>query len=85
MNFEQLIPNPKPDEDLDMIIAKMTEIIGLDSNDVRAYFRRGNAHSNKGEYEETKRDMTRVIEMEPDNVMAHNNRGVAFLCTGDPR
>ena len=53
MNFEQLIPKPKPDEDLDTIIAEMTEIIGLDSNDVRAYFRRGNAHSNKGEYEET--------------------------------
>jgi hypothetical protein len=50
VNFEQLIPNPKPDEDLNTIIAEMTEIIGLDSNDVRAYFRRGNAQSNKGEY-----------------------------------
>ena len=80
MNFEQLIPNPEPEEDLDTIIAEMTEIIVQDPNAARAYFRRGNAHSNKGEYEETKRDMTRMIEMAPGNVMAHNTRGVAHHC-----
>ena len=27
--------------------------------------------------------MCRVIELDPESRMAHNNRGVAYLCTGD--
>ena len=70
--------------DLDRVVAETTEAIERDPSDAQAYFRRGNAYSNAGDYARAIEDMSRVIELDPESSMAHNNRGVAYLCTGDP-
>ena len=69
--------------DLDTIIEDMTEAIERDPADSDAYFRRGNARSNKRQYVEAREDMQMVIMLDPANAMAHNNLGVANLCLGD--
>lgn len=83
--------NPQPitggsrdPEQLQQIVTETTEALLQDPDNAAVLFRRGNAYSNLREYENTKEDMTRVIELEPENSMAHNNKGIAYLCTGDP-
>lgn len=57
------------------IVAEMTAAIERDPSNPQAYFRRGNAFSNLGQYEQAKIDMDQVIELEPLNAMVYNNRG----------
>ena len=38
---------------------------------------------NKRKSRNTKADMDRAIALDPTNSMAFNNRGIAYLCTGD--
>ena len=75
--------SPPGTSDLDTIIEDMTEAIARDPADTHAYFRRGNARSNKRQYVEAREDMQQVIALDPTNAMAHNNLGVANLCLGD--
>ena len=70
-------------EHLAQIVIETSRAIERNPQDAQAWFRRGNARSNQGRYEDAKDDLTQVIALDPDNSMAWNNRGIAFLCTGN--
>ncbi|MCD6490503.1 MAG: tetratricopeptide repeat protein [Thermodesulfobacterium sp.] len=40
-----------------------------------AYYNRGNAYLNKGEYDLAIKDLTKAIELNPNYAAAYNNRG----------
>ena len=58
-----------PDEQ-QHIVAAMTALIAREPANAQAYFRRGNAYANLGQYDLAKADMTQVIALEPDNATA---------------
>ena len=70
-------------EHLAQIVVETTQAIERNPQDAEAWFRRGNARSNQGRYEDAVSDMTRVIALDSENCLAWNNRGIAYLCTGD--
>lgn len=61
------------------IVAEMTGHIERDPTHAQGYFRRGNAFSNLGQYEQAKQGMDKVLALQPDNARAYNNRGIAYL------
>jgi len=57
--------------------------IELKSDEAGAYIDRGNAYSEKGDYDRVITDYNRAIELRPDDAFAYNNRGNAYSAKGD--
>lgn len=51
--------------------------------DAEAYFRRGNAYSNLGDYRQAIRDLTRAVSLDPRFGLAYRHRGIAYWMSGD--
>ena len=49
-----------------------------------AYFNRGSAYAQKGEFRRALDDYNRAIELKPKEHQAYYNRGVAFMEIGNP-
>jgi tetratricopeptide (TPR) repeat protein len=52
-------------------------------SDAETYFKSGNAHYQKGEYDLAIADYTKAIELNPNNVGVYYNRGLAYAGKGD--
>lgn len=50
----------------------------LISNQFPVYFFRGSAHSRLGHYDQAILDLSKAIQLDPENATAYNNRGVAY-------
>jgi tetratricopeptide (TPR) repeat protein len=60
--------------------------IGLDPNDAEIYYRRGNEYYNRhgeGDLDRAMADSDKVIELNPQHILAHIIRGVVYLDKGD--
>ena len=49
----------------------------------KAYYNRGNAYSELGEYKQAISDYTRAIELDPEYAEAYYNRGLAYKQLGN--
>ena len=58
---------------------------GLESQSrlANAFYNRGNAYADKGDYDRAIQDFDQTIRLEPDHVEPHFNRGIAALHKGD--
>jgi tetratricopeptide (TPR) repeat protein len=59
------------------------EAIHLSPNFERAYYDRGNAYIDKGEYDRAIQEFDEAIRLNPNNADNYNNRGVAYSRKGD--
>lgn len=67
---------------LDDLISIWTKIIDLEQEPykkARVYVKRGITFGKKGEYDQAIADFTKALELEPNNIFAHRNRGLACL------
>jgi len=64
------------------VIGDTTEAIKLNPDDAVAYHKRGQAYSQKGEYEKAIADFTRVIQLQGDEAAAYQGRGDVFAIQG---
>ncbi len=65
-------------DNLTLKIEYYTKAIELDPKDTYAYFYRGGAYNNLGEYQKAIADCTKIIELNPKDTHAYNNRGIAY-------
>ena len=56
----------------------MTKAIELNPNYAIAYYNRGLAYGEKGDYERAIKDYSKTIDLQPDLAEAHYNRGEAY-------
>jgi tetratricopeptide (TPR) repeat protein len=63
---------------VDNKVAEYTTAIRLDPDDAVAYYNRGLAYMNLGEYNTAISDYTTAIRLDPDDAAAYNNRGLAY-------
>jgi tetratricopeptide (TPR) repeat protein len=61
----------------------LTWAIDLVPNYAVAYFNRGYAYGEKGDYDQALADYTQVIRLDPNYAAAYNNRGYAYRNKGD--
>ena len=52
--------------------------IELEPEDAKAYYSRGNAYEEKGDYDQAIADYDKTIELDPEHVTAYNNRGATY-------
>jgi tetratricopeptide (TPR) repeat protein len=64
-------------------IVDYTEAIRLDPNDATAYYRRGMAYKEKGDYDRAIADFTEAIRLNPNGYRAYVDRGMAYGGKGD--
>jgi FK506-binding protein 4/5 len=57
----------------DMAVINCSKCLSIDSNNVKALFRRGQARMNLKDYDEAIGDFNRALELEPDNVEVKSN------------
>ena len=57
---------------LAQVAHSLTETIHANPNDARAWFLRGNAYLDRGEYEFAVSDYSKAIELVPDDAVAYN-------------
>jgi tetratricopeptide (TPR) repeat protein len=69
--------------DTKQAIENYTRAITLKSNYSDAYYNRGNAYADRGDYERAISDFTQVITIDPDDATAYNNRGTVYSDRGD--
>ncbi|XP_071444653.1 RNA polymerase II-associated protein 3 isoform X2 [Hetaerina americana] len=55
------------------VILDCNEVLKRDAENVKALFRRGNAHESKGFYIEAMKDFERVLQVDPDNKLARSH------------
>ena len=67
----------------DKAIVHYTEAISLNSELAEAYYNRGVAYGNKGEFDLEIQDYTTAIDLNPEHANAYNNRGVAYSNKGE--
>ena len=60
-------------------IKQLTQVIQHEPNNAKAYFDRGNAYYEKGDYEKAIEDYTQAISFEPDNADYNLHRGNAYF------
>ncbi len=60
-----------------------TEVIDLNPENADAYYYRGVAFANKGDYDKAVQDYTQAISVDPKYAIAYSNRGAAFFNKGD--
>jgi len=68
----------KKESDNKMVIAMSTEAIRLNPNDAVAYYNRGMAHNNKGDYNQAIADFSQAIRLNPNDAATYYNRGNAY-------
>lgn len=66
------------------VIQHLTERLRDEPDDRRAYFLRGNAYLDHGDFQAAVDDYTQAINLQPD-AMAYNNRGIAYRNLRDPQ
>lgn len=66
------------------VIQHLTARLREEPGDRRAYFLRGNAYLDHGDYQAAIDDYSRAIHLQPDAV-AYNNRGIAYRNLKDPQ
>jgi tetratricopeptide (TPR) repeat protein len=59
----------------DEVIARSTEAIHLNPRDAGAYYSRGAAYREKGEWDRAIADLTVAIQIDPSNALAYTERG----------
>jgi Tfp pilus assembly protein PilF len=59
-------------------IADYNEAIELNPNHADAYYKRGDAYDELGEYEKAIADYNKAIELDPNHALAYLNRGCAY-------
>ena len=67
---------------LTQVAQSLTDAIHANPDDARAWFLRGNAYLDRGQYEFAASDYSKVIELTPDDAVAYNNRGIAHRNSG---
>src|SRR5262245_37104414 len=67
---------------LNQTIAILSELIGLDPNNMDGYLNRGSAYIQARQYELGLSDYSHVIRLHPETVEAWYNRGTAFVLLG---
>jgi len=50
----------------------------IESKDAKAYFNRGNAYADKGQYDQAIPDYTKALEINPKDGKAYYNRAYAY-------
>jgi tetratricopeptide (TPR) repeat protein len=68
--------------DLDRAIEDYNKAIQLNPNLAEAYYNRGVAYDDKGQYNEAIKDFDEAIRINPNLVEAYCNRGVAYYAKG---
>jgi tetratricopeptide (TPR) repeat protein len=64
--------------DHDRALQDYNEAIKLNSNFEQAFFNRGNAYDEEGQFGRAIQDYNRAIELKPDYAKAFNNRGYVY-------
>ncbi|MES2353950.1 MAG: hypothetical protein V4568_05980 [Pseudomonadota bacterium] len=64
------------------VIRTASVAVSLNPEAVNAYINRAWAYTAKGLFNKASADINRALEIEPDNVLALNNRGIIFRNTG---
>lgn len=72
------------EDDLDLQIDRYTSAIKINPNFAEAYYNRGYAYDDKGEYDQAIKDYTQAIEINPNYAEAYYNRGIAYRKKGEP-
>ena len=74
------------DDDSDRLIRGCTAVIraGRESADdlARAFFNRGRAYADRGQYDRALRDFDQAVRIDPNYADAYNSRGVAYSGMG---
>ncbi|HTR84589.1 MAG TPA: serine/threonine-protein kinase, partial [Reyranella sp.] len=78
--FEQWCNNPTNDEQR---IQGCTGLIDNGSASVEAYYNRGFAYNNKGQFDKAIADFDEALKLKPDLALAYNNRGFSYNAKGD--
>lgn len=71
-------PNPKAEEPCGTPIADCSKLIELAPDSADAYYRRGDAYDETGEYGKAIADYSKAIELDPNHALAYYNRGCAY-------
>ena len=64
-------------------IAKFTEAIRLDSQDVLAYYNRGVVYENISDWPKAIADFSEAIRLDPNNALTYYNRARAYVSNGE--
>ena len=67
----------------DAAIEAYTSAIALNPNYADAYYNRGTAYHNKGQYDRTILDYNKAIALDPNDAIAYHNRGAAYYMKGN--
>ncbi len=71
------------EKDTDIKISLYTEVLDLDPQSVEAHNNRGNAYSDKGEYDKAIQDYAEAIKLNPQYAEAYYNRGNVYCNKGE--
>ncbi|WP_414549606.1 tetratricopeptide repeat protein [Anabaena sp. CCY 0017] len=85
MNFEQLYQEgvrKYQAGEYQAAVENFTEVIALDSQNDRAYNKRGDAFYQLGDYQQAKADSSKAIELNPQNANAYYDRGFSLYELG---
>ena len=67
----------------DKAVEHYTTAIDLNPDLTEAYYNRGNAYKNKGEFDTAIQDYTKAIDLNPEDADVYYNRGVAYYRKGE--
>ena len=67
------------EKDLDNQIALYTQILDIDPSYAEAYYNRGNAYNDKGEYDKAIEDCTQAIKFDPEKASYYDSRADAYM------
>jgi tetratricopeptide (TPR) repeat protein len=67
---------------IDKAIADYDKAIKINPDFERAYYNRGTAYGNKGQFDLAIADLDKAIEINPEDAEAYNNRGIAYVKKG---
>ena len=68
----------EPAPDVAKEIEELNKFIQLDPNDAVAYYNRGNAYDELGEYQLAIQDFNKAIQLDPNYALAYHHRGNAY-------
>lgn len=71
-------PNPKGEEEISKAVADYDRAIESAPDSADAYYNRGDAYDEIGEYDRAIADYNRAIQLDPNHARAYYNRGCAY-------
>jgi uncharacterized membrane protein YhaH (DUF805 family) len=71
-------PNPKAEEESGKAIADYNKAIEIAPDSADAFYNRGDAYDEMGEYGKAIADYNKAIELDPNHALAYHNRGCAY-------